>query len=206
MMFPVDLTCALTGATRGQLTYWRRSDKPVLRPEFGSRPRAGYSFRDLIAVRSFVKLRQEISLQKIRQALLNMPVLDFADHPSTYRMAADGSTIFIAGEDGRAVDVVRRPGDRTLFTFSELFDEFEKKDGERVVNFLRPRSNVIVNPRRIGGWPTAGNTRVPYDAVASLMATGEVPATDVKRFYPTVSEAAAHDAFDFARQVAETAA
>ncbi len=201
MKFPVDLAQTLTGATRGQLTYWRRPANPILTPEFGTSPRAMYSFRDLIAIRSYVKIRQELSLQKIRMALRNMSMMAFTDHPSAYRMATDGKTIFIESEDGRAVDVVGHPGARTLFTFTQLFDAFEKRDGTQVVNFLRPRPNVIVNPRRIGGWPTAGNTRVAYDTVASLMATGEVTAREVRHFYPTVTAAAARDAYDFALEV-----
>ena len=66
MSYPPPLTATLSGATVGQLSYWRRktASKGVLfAPEYGSRPRALYSYRDIIALRMFVQLRGDLSLQ-----------------------------------------------------------------------------------------------------------------------------------------------
>jgi uncharacterized protein (DUF433 family) len=48
--------------------------------------------------------------------------------------------------------------------------------------------------------PVISGTRVPYDAVASLMRDG-VPANRIAEYYPAVTAEAAGDALDFARYV-----
>lgn len=68
MSFPGDLTAALTGATMSQLASWRQGRPPILAPEYGNKPSALYSFRDVVALRTVVKLRSDVSLQKIRKA------------------------------------------------------------------------------------------------------------------------------------------
>lgn len=67
---PDFLAAALSGATTGQLRSWRqdRGNGPVLCPELAAKP-ALYSFRDVLALRAFAILRQDVSLQKIRKAL-----------------------------------------------------------------------------------------------------------------------------------------
>ena len=72
MSYPPKLTAALTGATIRQLSHWRSSRAPagaVLVPEISSGRPLLYSFRDVVALRTCVRLRQETSLQKIRRAL-----------------------------------------------------------------------------------------------------------------------------------------
>jgi DNA-binding transcriptional MerR regulator len=66
------LAAALSGATIRQLAYWRKpgpDGRPVLTPEYSASRPIDYSFRDVIALRTCVRLRQEASLQKIRRAL-----------------------------------------------------------------------------------------------------------------------------------------
>jgi hypothetical protein len=46
MVYSLQLAAALSGATEGQLRYWRKARKdapPLLAPEYGSRP-ASYSY------------------------------------------------------------------------------------------------------------------------------------------------------------------
>ena len=73
-MYTTRLTAALSGATPRQLAYWRLDSGrgPLLLPEFGTSPRALYSFRDVIALRICVRLRKETSLQRVRRAVAHL--------------------------------------------------------------------------------------------------------------------------------------
>lgn len=55
MAYPTKMAAALSGATVGQLRGWRqdRGHGPFLAPELQTRPRALYSFRDVLALRAF---------------------------------------------------------------------------------------------------------------------------------------------------------
>ena len=67
MAYPSYLAATLAGASVRQLQYWRDSD--LLEPEFG---KAGgrhlYSFADVVALRTFVFLREQASLQLINNS------------------------------------------------------------------------------------------------------------------------------------------
>jgi uncharacterized protein (DUF433 family) len=100
------------------------------------------------------------------------------------------------------MDLVKSPGGSyQLATMDDIFAQFETRSGRRVVDFLAPRPHLEVREKRMGGWPTAENSRVPFDSIAALMATGEVCAEDV-HFYPSVTAEAAMDAASFADEMA----
>jgi uncharacterized protein (DUF433 family) len=198
--FPVDLTSVLTGASVGQLGYWRRGNH-LLVPEISSRP-ALYSFRDLLALRTVVNLRRTHSLQAIRTAFSSLREFDLTEHPSQYQLVAHGKSIVLIQEGQEAIDLVKSPGSYLLATMDDIFAQFETKTGRRVVDFRAPRPHLEVRERRLGGWPTAENTRVPFDSIAALMATGEVSASQVQHYYPSVTAEAAMDAVSFADEVA----
>lgn len=201
--FPAGLASVLTGASIHQLRRWRSSGLAV--PEVHkSRPML-YSFRDVVALRTIVWLRSNISLQKIRTAFSNLDVLDFTEHPSQYQFATDGKTIAVADETGKAVDLVKRPGQVTLFTLEDVFNTFENRRHETVVDFRRPRRNLVVSAARMGGWPTAAGTRVTYDAIARLVDNRTIFIEDVPRYYPGVTAEAAADALSLSEQVIEAA-
>jgi uncharacterized protein (DUF433 family) len=197
MGFPVDLTAALTGASVWQLASWR---KDLLQPEVQSNP-VLYSFRDLLALRMFVRLRSEVSLQRIRKAVSTMREWDLTQHPSRYTLLTDGDTVFLQEHD-RAIDLVRRPGQEVLLSVEDAFAPFTNLQGRGVVDFRHPRPHVEVEQQRLGGWPTVAGTRVAYDTVAKLV-EGGIPPGDVERFYPSVTRAAAADAADFHAEVTQ---
>ena len=199
--FPVDLTSVLTGASVGQLRYWRRQSRQLLVPEVSAKPTL-YSFRDLLALRTVVRLRRSHSLQAIRTAFGNLREFDLTEHPSQYQLVAHGKSIVLIREGEEAIDLVKSPGSYLLATMDDIFAQFEARNGRQVVDFLAPRPHLAVRERRLGGWPTAENSRVPYDSIAALMATGEVGAADVPHYYPSVTPEAAKDAASFAAEVA----
>lgn len=88
MAYSTQMAAALSGATTGQIRSWRQhrgAAGPFLRPEVGIKPRALYSFRDILALRAFARLREEFSLQALRRAVGTLRELGEIDHLSAKR-------------------------------------------------------------------------------------------------------------------------
>lgn len=196
------LTSRLSGATPAQLAHWRRSG--LLVPEVKPRRRPLlYSFRDIVALRSFARLREKISLQKVRRALQSMHGMDMYDHPSLYTLTTDGNTIIVQKATDKPVDLVSNPGQEWAINFEDVFAEFTNLRGDAVVNLRRPHEFIEIEPQRLGGWPTIEGTRIPFQTIASLISDGSVKPEDASKLYPSVSPAAARSALDFARSLIE---
>jgi uncharacterized protein (DUF433 family)/DNA-binding transcriptional MerR regulator len=205
MAYAPTMAAALSGATISQLRHWRNAKTktgPLLVPEISSTPRVFYSFRDLLALRTFVHLRQVASLQKVRLAISNLRDLGELDHLASYGLVSDlhGNIQLIKGDDA-AIDLVRQPGQtQLLVVMGEVVEPFPVRPGVVVPHLFRPRVHLSVDPDTQGGIPVISGTRVPYDAVASIMRE-DVPAEKVSDYYPSVTADAARDAFDFAMYV-----
>lgn len=196
MSFPVDLTAVLSGASVAQLHNWRRTH--LLEPEAQENP-VRYSFRDIVALRTFVRLRSELPLQRIRKAMDQIRRWDLTAHPASYTLLTEGDSVFLVQEE-RAIDLVRRPGQEIILNLADVFAPFQNMQGRDVADLRKPRPALEVREQRLGGWPTIHGTRVPYDTVAKLVAGGVDP-QDVQRFYPTVDRRSAEDASDFHQEV-----
>lgn len=199
MAFPSELASVLTGASMGQLANWRRRDNHLLVPEVSPIRPVLYSFRDLVALRTFVMLRSQVPLQRIRKALRSLEALDLTEHPSRYQLHTDGASVYLIEAD-ETTDLVGAPGQRVLLTLEDAFAPFINLQRREVVDFRRPRALIRVREQRIGGWPTIEGTRVPYDSVADLVEGGVRP-EDVERFYPSVSVDGALDAVSLHHEV-----
>lgn len=205
MAYAPTMAAALSGATISQLRHWRNAKTkagPLLTPEISASPRAFYSFRDLLALRTFVHLCQNASLQKIRTAISNLRDLGELDHLASYKLVSDrrGNIQLIKGDDA-AIDLVRHPGQaQLLVVMGDVIEPFPVRPGVVVPHLFRPREHLSVDPDTQGGIPVISGTRVPYDAVAGLMRE-DVPAEKVSDYYPTVTAQAARDALDFAMYV-----
>ncbi|MDQ1536162.1 MAG: hypothetical protein QOE58_555 [Actinomycetota bacterium] len=203
MAYPTHVAAALSGASLRQLQYWRQRHKgePLLAPEARSGGRVLYSFRDLMALRTFVYLREQLPLQRIRKAVSNLGQLGDGEHLSAYRLYVSGSSIVWAESDDRLVDLVEMPGQYKLAAeMRDVVKPFTNLQGAEVVDLLRPRQRLEVDPGVRGGYPVVLDTRIPYDIIAGLVADG-VPPAEVAYFYPPVDAGAAGDAFDFHRYV-----
>ncbi len=202
MSYPPKLAAALSGATLRQLSHWRSPGSdgtPVLTPEVSAARPILYSFRDVVALRTCVLLRQEASLQKIRRALDALRTdLGLRDHLSTYRLVADGCSIYLADID-HAVDLTSHKGNVVIHQIVDVLRPFYVR-GRQIPSLLDPREHVQVDPAVRGGEPVIAGTRIPYEDVASLMRDG-VAADDIQDFYPGVTADAARDALDFATYV-----
>ncbi|WP_103061557.1 DUF433 domain-containing protein [Actinomyces qiguomingii] len=204
MAFPLNLTSVLTGVTPSQLRSWR--DKGLLVPEVKPKRPPLYSLRDLIALRSIARLRNEISLQKISAAFENLDVLDMAEHPSAYRFGTDGTTIFVEAPDDQGVyDILKCPGQKDMFTFEQLAEAFENFRGDKVVDLRRPAEHIEVDFGRMGGWPTIASTRIPYDTIAQVIDGEEITVDNISDYYPAVTAEAAADAVAFDAKVRSVA-
>lgn len=182
----------------GQLYSWRRTD--LLRPEESDSRPILYSFRDLLALRTVVQLREETSLQKIRKAFRTMESLDFTEHPSRYELVWLADTIVLRDTSETAIDLVREPGQH-IANLGDLMKPFTTSSGEAVVDFLHPREHLQVRARRLDGWPTIAGTRIRFDTIAHLIEDGSVSPRQVQSYYPGVTAAAARDALDFLRSL-----
>lgn len=200
MSFPIPLAAKMSGASVGQLAYWRKT--AVLKPEIESvRAPYLYSFRDIVALRTFAWLRGDHSLNSIRRSLNTLRELDMVEHPSTYKLVKNGKSIAVMYEGDHAVDLANQPGQSTIGSLANVFEEFRTIKNRQVDALLRPRPSVEVNPSRLGGWPTIAGTRIPFDLVAELISDGTVAPGQVSEFYPGVSAHAALDALDYQRSI-----
>lgn len=200
MAFPRPLASILTGATINQLRGW--AAKGLVVPEVNPKHPPLYSFRDLVALRAMVRLRADTSLQQISKAFATLDVYDLTDHPSTYRFGTNGKTIWVElPEDGRAMDLVKRPGQVDLIPFDDIARSFDNFRNETVVDFYRPAPHLRVRPQRLGGWPTIDGTRVAYDTIATLVDGQTITPDDVEHYYPGITPEAAASAVEFDARV-----
>ena len=199
MGYEPRIASALSGVTVGQLSYWRRTG--LFTPEISKRP-ALYSFRDLVALRTFAKLRSARTLQKIRKALKKLHEVGAGEHLSACKLIDQGRKgIVLVSPDGReGVELVERPGNLvTVIQLGEMVKPFPLDDIE-VPDLFQPRKRISVDPAVRGGHPVVKGTRVPFDVVAGLVRDG-VPLNEISDFYPSVTADAAHDAAEFADYV-----
>jgi uncharacterized protein (DUF433 family) len=200
MTYTATLTAALGGVTEAQLAHWRRRPNPLLVPEHVSPGKIRYSFRDLLAVRTVANLRTEVSLQKIRKAVTNLKHFDDFDHLSNYRLVADNDTIVWVGD--QTIDILKHPGQHVLVTMRDVLGEFVGWTGATVVPLARPKPGLRIDPLVLRGYPVIEDSRVPYDAVASLAAEGFDPDA-IRRFYPSATDVGVAGAVAFDRYVHE---
>lgn len=192
MSFPPPLAAALSGATVRQLAYWRRSTKDgpaLLVPGHGSKPRVLYSFEDIVALRMFVKLRSDVSLQRIRKAVAWLNEAHPETHLSAHQLKAikGEQTIVWISDRGDYFDVVRHPGERGFeVVMQSIFGEFRTERGRVVPDLSMPAQGIAVDREIRGGYPVAVDTRVPYSVLAGLAADG-LDEESIRKLYPGVA-------------------
>lgn len=200
--YATKMAAALSGATTHQLRHWRSPKTgPLLVPEIAAAPRALYSFQDVLALRTFVKLREDASLQKIRAAIGHLRNLGELGPLASYQLVSDRrGDIQLVTED-QAVNLSSKPGQLQLIAvIGDVIEPFAVRAGVVVPHLLHPRPFLAVDPETQGGTPVIAGTRVPYDAVAGLMRDGVQP-EQISEYYPAVTAEAARDALDFALYV-----
>jgi uncharacterized protein (DUF433 family)/DNA-binding transcriptional MerR regulator len=197
MAYSALITAALSGATVRQLSHWRKTG--LLEPEYQTPTRVFYSYQDLVALRTFVYLRETLSLQKIRRAVNNLRKLGELEHLAKYKLVSHGNSIVLQKDD-EDIDLVQHPEQGLLVRFEDVTGPFKTPSGIQVPDLARPAEFVSVNPSVRGGHPVIRGTRVPFDAVSSLINDG-IPPEKIMFFYPKVNARAALSAVEFARYV-----
>jgi len=138
MSFTPVVAAALSGASTGQLAYWRssRTSEPLLKPHYYEpRSRVSYSLRNVVALRTFVYLRsRDIPLQRIRKAVASLRKLGHDAHLSEYSLVATGQDVVwrISADD--AVDLTGSPGHGLLAHMVEIFAPFVNMQSQDVVD------------------------------------------------------------------------
>lgn len=205
-MYTSRLTAALSGATVRQLAYWRRDTGrgPLLFPEYGTSPRALYSFRDVVALRICVRLRKETSLQRVRRSVAHLQEVSPETHLSSHNLKSAGRTIVWLTDDGDYIDTVEQPGHPGIkVVMEEVFRSFTTSDGRTVPDLHAPAQGLSIDDEVRGGYPVLEGTRIPYDTVASLSRDGLTDA-DIIDLYPSVTAEGVHGAVEFAELVLQT--
>ena len=135
------MAAALSGATISQLRHWRSMRTgPLLAPEIAAGPRAVYSFQDVLALRTFVRLRENTSLQKIRAAIGNLRNIGEVSHLASYRLVADRAGNIQLLTATEAVDLGKNPGQLQLVAvIGDVIEPFAARAGVLVPHLLRPR-------------------------------------------------------------------
>lgn len=204
MSFPPVVAAALSGATVRQLSYWRsaRTTEPLLAPELHRpRSRVSYSFRDVVALRTFVYLRsRQVPLQRVRKAVRNLRQMGADEHLAAYTLVAMERDVAWLHTSDVAVMLTKHPGQGVIAEMIDILGPFTNMQHRDVVPLHSPAAGVGVDQDVRGGYPVIEGTRVPYDAVAALVDDGVDPA-DVAAFYPSVDADAARGAVEFARYV-----
>ncbi|HVQ93347.1 MAG TPA: DUF433 domain-containing protein [Mycobacteriales bacterium] len=201
MAYSAVLAAALSGGSVRQLAYWRSarsSEGPLLAPKYHEpRARVYYSFRDVLALRTFVYLRgQDVPLQRVRKAVRSLRRIGEIEHISAYQLVAVGRGVAWRASDEEAVDLTEQPGQHVIAEMLDILGSFQGPRGREVVPLLKPKPGVSIDPGVRGGYPVIEGTRVPYDLVSSLLADG-MTAAEVASIYPTVDPDIAHGALDF---------
>lgn len=203
-MYSSRLTAALTGASQGQLAYWRRDGEhgPLLLPEYGTKPQAMYSFRDVVALRICVQLRKETSLQRVRRAVAHLQTVAPDTHLSAHSLRSAGRTIVWLTEDGDYIDTVEHPGQPGIrVVMEEVFREFTTASGRQVPDLATPADGVNIDDDIRSGYPVIEGTRIPYDTIAGLAHDGLTDA-EIIDLYPSVTEQGIRGAVKLADLVA----
>jgi uncharacterized protein (DUF433 family)/DNA-binding transcriptional MerR regulator len=210
MVYSAQLAAALSGATDGQLRYWRQSrngQPPLLAPEYGSRP-ASYSYRDVLTLRMFARLREEISLQKVRKAVACVESqLPKGAHISEEQIRAlpGGKSAVWISKEGDYVDTVAQPGQSGIrVVIEDIFRSFRTFRGLEVPDLVHPEPGLLIDPAVKGGTPVAEGTRVTYDRLSGLRRDG-LSVAEVRELYPWVSAESIEGATKFAHRLEEPA-
>lgn len=211
MALPTDLTAALSGVSVSRLASWRSdaSGRPLLRPEVSDERPILYSFRDVLAARTFVYLNNQwkVPVQRIRKALRKMDDLALG-HAGEYQfVVTEKKDIALVEGDAGTLLTGRNASAQVLIPLIDVLGPFPatspawtRKGVLWVPDFLRPRPHLIVDEDSFGGVPVVEGTRVTYDVVGDLINAGMAPEV-VVQWYPAVTVEAARDAASFGKDV-----
>lgn len=202
-MYSTRLTAALSGATPRQLQYWRRDTGhgPLLTPEYGTSPRAVYSFRDVVALRICVQLRKEASLQRVRRAVAHLKSVTPTTHLSAHNLKSLGRSIVWLTDDGDYIDTVEQPGQPGIrVVMEEVFRSFTTATGRHVPDLNAPAPGLSIDDDVRSGFPVLEGTRIPYDTVAGLAHDG-LTVAEIIDLYPSATSEGVHGAMELAELV-----
>jgi uncharacterized protein (DUF433 family)/DNA-binding transcriptional MerR regulator len=208
-MYTTRMTSVLTGATPRQLRHWRqdKGQGTLLVPARGPGRQSLYSFQDVVALRMFVALRQQTSLQKVRKAVAYLLEQHPVTHLSAHSLKAGpgGKTIVWIADDGDFVDVVEHPGQPGIRVIMEqIFGEFTTEFGRMVPDLRVPAPGLAIDREIRGGYPVLKGTRLPFDAVSSLVSDGLTDA-EIIEIYPTATPEGISGARRFAEMIESSA-
>lgn len=200
MAFDLKTASVLSGLTVNQLSSWSKDGTLV--PEFNEARDNRYSFRDIIAARSLGLLRKDLSAQAIKKAVKVLRRYNYNDHLAAYRIGHDGRVVLLEEpETGNIMNLSSQEGQYRVFRFGEIWEPYTNFKGNTVPALKHPRPGLTVDPERLGGWPTIGESRIGYDHIAGLIDGDTITVDDIPYYYPNVSAKQAADALSLFEEV-----
>ena len=140
-------TLVLTGISQKQLVYWDSEGvaKPSISPASGRGSRRLYSYMDLLALVTVKNLKGTgFSLQKIRKCVsyLRRRLPDISQPLSFCRLIACGETIYLAQDEKKYIDTLKRPGQTAV---REIIDiaMFDRQLREGIVTLIAKRMEEV---------------------------------------------------------------
>lgn len=150
MAYPPAIAAALSGPTLRQLACGRsrHTTEPLIGREFHkSRSRVSYSFRDVLALRTFGYLRSRgAALQRVRRAVERLRKMGRTEHLSRYRLVAVCRDVGWQVSDEEAVDLTGRPDQQVIAEMVDILEEFANVQQRSVVPLCEPAPGLQVDP------------------------------------------------------------
>ena len=207
MAYTSAMAAFLSGASESQLRYWRQSkhgQPPLQVPAYGTQPQALYSYRDIVVLRMFARLREKVSLQTIRKAVAWMEtnLSDGRDLSDRALLAVpEKRSIVYFSDDGEFLDIGKAPGQYGhAEAMRDLFRPFVNRRGELVPDLTHPADGLLIDPGIRGGIPVVEGTRITYNLLAGLAKDG-LDLDEIRQFYPGVTAEAVRGASELADRV-----
>jgi DNA-binding transcriptional MerR regulator len=134
--FSTGQVSRLTGVLPATLNYWHHSGflSPSIRAPNGKGTARKYSFRDIVAARVARGLREQgISLQQVREVVVNLRKLEELDQPlASTHLIVRGADVFRATNMPELVSLLKSPGQLAFEFVADISDLVEDLRREAV--------------------------------------------------------------------------
>lgn len=183
-----DQAARLTGISVGQLRYWDRTD--FFRPEFAYEERRAafsriYSYLDLVSLRVIARLRDETSLQQLRQVKEKLAEIGPDLWRGTELWVQNKKVAYVHPETGEPEEVVS--GQRLLkLALREITDDLDEKLRTITARDEGTVGAIDQDRRVMRNRPVVAGTRIPVEAIRSFHEAG-YGIEDIIAEYPSLT-------------------
>ena len=187
--FTADQVCQLTGNTRGQLSYWDKTD--FFNPRF-THPsprypyRRIYSFRDVVGLRAIAQLRNEksVSLQELRR-VGNYLNDNYKTPWSSLKFYVFNRKVYFQ-ETGSDIAYQAKEYGQGDYIIVDL-ESVAKEVNDRIINFRRPHGEVSKDRYIVRNDSVIKGTRIRTAAIWNFHNAG-YSLSKIKKEFPGITK------------------